>query len=182
MKTIANKTFFAVAGFALVLSTSLVGTLQADGDPESTPRKIAVTGNMDFSIVPPNLGPYLIPGSDGDLYLRHLPLVGKFTLSGKNIALEGKLHVDLNGELDITGTGVVWFPTTITATIAGVKTILFEGQGQANEVSLVATGKASLKGRGPYEGMKLELTFQELPPGDSNKFAYTGHLMPGPTE
>jgi hypothetical protein len=174
MKTIANKLFLAFAGFAVMLSPGFSDRLRADGAPQKT----AVTGYIDFSIVPPNLGPYTLPGTDGDLYVRHLPLVGKFTLAGKGITLDAKINVDFNAEFDVTGTGVAWFPVTITATVNGVKTIIFDGQGSANEVLLVSTGNVSLKGCGPYRGMKLEFSFEEIGPGDSNTYNYRGCLMP----
>jgi hypothetical protein len=152
-------------------------------DPSDGPHgKIAVTAYSDFSIVPANLGPYIIPGTDGDLYLTHAPLVGKFTLTGDGVSIDGKVHLSLSGEVDATGTGTVWFPATVTATIGGVKTILFEGRGSANEVNLVATGQISLAGRGPYKGMKLELTFAEIGPGDSNTFNHKGYLAPAPSK
>jgi hypothetical protein len=181
MKTIATHRLLNLTCIVIGLLTTAPATLQAAPD-DSARGKIAVTAHSDFAIVPPNLGPYLIQGNDGDLYLRHLPLVGKFTLSGKGVALEAKVHVDLSGEFDATGTGPVWFPVTVTATIDGVKTILFEGRGSAYEVHLVAVGEVSLTGRGPYKGTKLELTFEEIGPGDSNTFNYRGYLIPVPTK
>lgn len=180
MKSIAQYSLPVLAGLALTLTSGPANTLQAGGDSHRGPRKTAVTGYFDWTLVPPNLGPYIIPGTDGDLYLRHLPLAGKFTLAGRGVALEAKIHVDLNGELDVAGTGVVWAPVVLTGTIDGVKTILFEGQGSANEVNLVATGRMTLSGRGPYEGANLEFTFQEIGPGDSNTYTLNGELTPAP--
>jgi hypothetical protein len=180
MKSIAMNHLASLAGLTFSLLISVSGTLHADDQHNGARGKTAVSGNFDWTIVPPNLGPHIIPGTDGDLHLRHLPLVGKFTLNGKGVVLEAKIHVDLNGELDPTGTGVVWGPGTITATIDGVKTIVFEGQGTANEVNLVAVGKMSLSGRGPYEGSNLELTFEEIGPGDSNTYTFTGCLIAAP--
>jgi hypothetical protein len=176
MKTAATNCASLAAG--LVLTLLLGAASQVQG--QAVPKPNAVTAYGDFSIVPPNLGPYLLVGADGDLYLQGLPLVGRFTLNGKGISLEAKMHVNLSGELDATGTGVTWFPVTITTTIDGVKAIVFEGQGSANEVNLVAVGKISLTGRGPYEGSRLELTFEEIGPGDSNTFNFRGDLMPAP--
>ena len=179
MKNIATFRLLNLTALTFGLLTTAPAPLRAD--PCDGPRgKTEVTAYSDFSIVPANLGPYVIPGTDGDLYLHHVPLVGKFILTGKGVAIDGKVHVDLSGEMDASGTGAVWFPTTVTATIGGVKTILFEGRGSANEVNLVATGQISLTGRGPYEGMKLELTFREIGPGDSNTFHHKGYLMPAP--
>jgi hypothetical protein len=180
MKTTATRRAGLLAGLTLALLLNAYGTLRAEDQPQGVPRKTAVTAYGDFSIVPPNLGPNLIPGTDGDLYVQGLPLVGRFNLTGQGIALEAKMHVNYSAAFDVTGTGVGWFPVTITTTIEGVKTIVFEGQGSANEVNLVAVGKVSLAGRGPYEGSKLELTFEEIGPGDSNTYNFQGYLTPAP--
>jgi len=176
MKTTTTNRSTLLAGLTLTILLGAATPVHA----WSAPKHIAVTAYGDFSIVPPNLGPYLIPGSDGDLYVQGLPLVGRFALTGKGISLDAKMHVNLSGELDVAGTGVTWFSVTITTTIEGVKTIVFDGQGSADEVNLVATGKVSLTGRGPYEGSKLELTFEEIGPGDSNTFNFQGYLTPAP--
>ena len=176
MKTTTTNRASILAGLTLTLLLGAASPLHAQAAPKHT----AVTAYGDFSIVPPNLGPYLIAGTDGDLYVHGLPLVGRFTLTGKGISLDAKMHVSLSGELDVTGTGVTWFPVTITTTVEGAKTIVFEGQGSANEVNLVAVGKVSLAGRGPHEGSQLELTFEEIGPGDSNTFNFRGDLTPAP--
>lgn len=180
MKTITSLCLFLAAALTVGLLACAPATLCADDHHNGVREKTAVSGNFDWSIVPPNLGPSIIPGTDGDLYLRHLALVGRFTLNGKGVAIDAKIHVDLSGELDPSGTGVVWGPGTITATIDGVKTIIFEGQGTANEVHLVAVGKMSLTGRGLYEGTQLELAFEEIGPGDSNTYTFKGALTPAP--
>jgi hypothetical protein len=179
MKNIAIYRSLNIALLTTGLWTSAPAMLHADSG-EVRHGRISVTAYSDFSIVPPNLGPYIIPGTDGNLYISHAPLVGRFILGGNGVAIDGKVYIDLSGEVDATGTGAVWFPTTVTATIDGVKTILFEGRGSANEVNLVAIGQLSLTGRGPYEGMKVELTFEEIGPGDSNTFNHKGYLMPAP--
>jgi len=167
-------------GLALAL---MVGPAEAVGPAASShrvPQRTAVTGYFDWTIVPVNLAPYLIVGADGDLYVRHLPLVGPLTLTGRGISLEAKIQVDFNAEFDATGTGVGWAPVIVTGTVEGVKTILFEGQARVHEVNLNATGSITLEGRGPYAGAALDLAFQEIGPGDSNTYTCTGVLMPVP--
>src|SRR5262245_41927183 len=131
MKATPTKRFAILAGLSLALLAGLSGPVSADDDHDDNRKKIAVTAYSDFAIVPPNLG-LLIPGTDGDLYSHRLPLVGRFIMSGSGVSLDAKIHFDVSGELDATGTGVFWFPTTITTTIDGVKTIIFEGQGTVN--------------------------------------------------
>lgn len=179
MRLIANNQLATLVGLTLALATIVPGTLKADDKNDSKPQKDAVTGNFDWSIVPPNLTVYIIPGTDGDLYLRNMPLVGAFNLTGDKVSLQAKLSVQLSGELDATGTGVLWAPAVITATVEGVKTIIFEGQATADTVGLVSIGKATLSGRGPYEGKKLEFTFEEIGPGNSDTYTLKGQLTCG---
>lgn len=145
---------------------------------DSAAGGIVVTGRFDWSIVPANVPPFLHVGTDGELYPRDVPLVGTFTLTGSRIAIDGKISVLLSGELDATGTGVFWFPTTLTATIDGVKTIIFQGDGQADAVGLVTTGTFSLEGRGPYAGAILEFRFEETGPGNTDTYTFRGRLTP----
>ena len=179
MNTVVTKRILSLTAIGLAASI-VTSPLATDTPPTGVPRKTSVVGNFDFTIVPPNLGPYLISGTDGDLYLRHLPLAGAFTFTANGTLVNAKIHMDLNCELDVTGTGVVWTPITITSTINGFKTILFEGSATANEVNLVATGTLSLKGRGPYSGTEMILAVEEIGPGDSNTFRFTGTLSPAP--
>ncbi|HAB15020.1 MAG TPA: hypothetical protein PLX89_18120 [Verrucomicrobiota bacterium] len=179
MKNIVKHSL-PVLGGGLALALIIGPAAAVDGASHPVPQKTAVSGYLDWSIIPVNLGPYLIVGTDGDLYIRHLPLVGPFTLAGRGISLEAKIQVDFNAEFDATGTGVIWMPVTITDTIDGVKTIIFEGQARGHEVNLIASATVSLAGRGPYEGSKLEIIVEELGPGDSNTYTFTGELSPAP--
>lgn len=180
MKATINHRVAIISGLSLTLLLGATSSFHAEGHPNRGPQKTAVRGNFDFSIIPANLPPYLVPSTDGDLHLRHLPLAGRFTLAGRGVDLEAKLHMDLSGEFDSTGTGVAWAPVTLTTTIGGAKTIIFEGRAWANEVNLVAVGTLSLTGRGPYEGTTLELAVEEIGPGNSDTFRLTGYLTPGP--
>ena len=176
MKLIAKNQLATLVGLTLALASIVPGTLNADDKNDGKPKKDAVTGNFDWSIVPPNLTAYIIPGTDGDLYLRNMPLVGAFNLTGDKVSIQAKISVQLSGELDATATGVLWAPSVITATVEGVKTIIFEGQAKADTVGLVSTGKATLSGRGPYEGQQLEFTFEEIGPGNSDTYTLKGQL------
>ena len=186
MKTIATNRLAGLAGLTFILLIGAAATHQSEDHQDRARGKTAVTGRFDWSIVPPNLNPYIIPGSDGDLYLRNAPLVGTFALTGKGITLDPastKISVQLSGELDpVTFSGVLWAPAVLTATIDGVKTIIFEGTATADAVGLVSTGKATLSGRGQFEGMKLEFTFAEIGPGNSDTYTLTGHLSPAPRQ
>jgi hypothetical protein len=180
MKPTGNKRVLRLTALSLAAWICVSSASAVDGEATGVPRRTNVSGNFDWTIVPANLGPYLIPGTDGDLYLRHLPLVGPFNFTANGTTVNAKIHVDLSGELDVTGTGVVWTPVTITSTVNGIKTMLFEGTAQGNEVALVATGTVSLQGRGPYSGSEMNFSFQEIGPGDSNTYTFTGTLSPSP--
>ncbi len=173
-----------LTGITMALLITASGALHAGGNAGRVPMKAAVTGKFDWSIVPPNLGPYIIAGTDGDLYLRNLPLVGTLALTGTGVSLDPastKISVQLSGELDpVTFSGPLWGPVVLTATIDGAKTIIFEGSSTADTVGLVSTGKASLIGRGPFEGSKLEFTFEEIGPGNSDTYTFKGFLSPAP--
>jgi hypothetical protein len=179
MKLIAKNQLATLVGLTLAMASIVPGTLNADDKNDGKPKKNAVTGTFDWSIVPPNLAPFTIIGADGDLYLRNMPLVGAFNLTGDKVSIQAKISVQLNGELDATATGVLWSPAVITATVEGVKTIIFEGQATADTVNLVSVGKATLIGRGPYEGSQLEFTFEENGPGNSDTYTLKGQLSRG---
>jgi len=153
--------------------------LSAADAPIGSPVGIAVTGNSDWSIVPANLTPqFVFDGIDGDLYVRHLPLVGRITLAGRSVSIQGRISADFNGDLDATYSGPLWAPVTITATADGSKAVIFEGNAIGSTVGLVSTGTIKLSGRGPYEGAKLQLEFTEIGPGNTDTYTLKGTLIP----
>ena len=163
-------------GLALLVGLSVI--VSASDPPDRGSAKIPVTGKSDWSIVPAALtSPFVFAGTDGDFYVRHLPLVGKISLTGRDLAIEGRISADFNAELDPTFSGPLWAPVTITGTIDGSKTILFEGNATGTTVGLVSTGVIKLEGRGPYEGAKLELEFTEIGPGNTDTYNLKGVLI-----
>jgi hypothetical protein len=168
-------------GLGLALLVGLSGIASAVDTPDRSPGRIAVTGASDWSIVPAALAPpFVVVGTDGEFYVRHLPLVGKLSLAGRDVSIEGKISADFNAELDSTFSGPVWAPVTITGTINGSKTLLFEGNATGTTVGLVSVGTIKLDGRGPYEGSKLEFEFTENGPGNTDTYTLKGALIPGP--
>ena len=116
----------SVALGCAALLVGLSGICSADDSPDRAPGRVAVTGNSDWSIVPAALTPqFVFIGTDGDFYIRHLPLVGNISLTGRSVSIEGKISADFNAELDPTFSGPVWAPVTITGRINGTKTLLF---------------------------------------------------------
>jgi hypothetical protein len=170
--------------FGLGIGLALVVTLTvfvAPGDtPGGNPGGIAVTGNSDWSIVPAAIAPpFVFNGTDGEIYIRHLPLVGRITLAGRAISIQGKISADFNADLDGTYTGPLWSPVTITANDGGSKTVIFEGSALGNTVGLVSTATIKLNGRGPYAGARLELELTEIGPGNTDTYTLKGSLING---
>ena len=182
IKTLAQSvTRFAALkkfGVSLALLVGLSVTISAQDGANRAPPGIAVTGNFGWSIVPAVLTPpFVFIGTDGDFYVRHLPLVGKLSLAGRDVSIKGKISADFNGELDATFSGPVWAQVTITGTINGSKTLLFEGNATGTTVGLLSAGTIKLDGRGPFEGDRLELQFTEIGPGNTDTYDLKGTLI-----
>ena len=179
MKVISKIQLSVGVGLILALLVSLPGLLSANDN--HVPRKVAVNGVGGWNVVPPNFTPqFLFAGTDGDTHIRHLPLVGDLSLTGDGVTLNGKLTVDLNGELDSTFSGPLWGEMTMTTKVDGVKTLIFAGHATADTVGLVSIGKMKLHGLGPYEGAALDLTFEEIGPGNTDTYNFKGVLIQGP--
>src|SRR5262249_5636592 len=123
--------------------------------------------------------PFIFNGTDRNLYVRHLPLVGRIALAGRAVAIQGKISADFNGDLDETYSGPLWAPVTITATVNGSKAVIFEGNALGTTVGLVSRGIINLSGRGPYEGARLEIKFTENGPANTDTYTLKGNLIPG---
>ena len=181
MKTITSFRLVHVAALTFGLLTCGAMNVQADNQNHGARGKTAVTGGFAWTIVPSNLTPqFVFVGTDSELHIRHLPLVGPIQIVGNGINIEGKATADMNGELDATLTGVIWGEATITAKVNGVKTIIFEGRFHADTVGLISNGKVTLRGRGPYEGRTLEFDFEELGPEHTDNYTLKGALAPAP--
>ena len=109
--------------------------------------------------------------------MRHMPLVGALRLTGNRVLIDSKISADFNSELDSTFSGPLWGEVTMTAVIGGVNTLIFKGQAEGNTVALVSVGKMKLIGRGPYEGATLNLTFDEIGPGNTDVYNWKGRLL-----
>jgi hypothetical protein len=149
-------------GLSLALLVGLSVVVSAEDTPSQGPNKISLTGTSDWSIVQAAFTPqFLFGGSDGGIYVRHMPLVGRITLSGGAASIHGKISADFNAELDGTFSGPVWASVTITATNNGSRTVIFEGPASGDTVGLVSNGTMKLEGRGPFQGQRLDLAFSE---------------------
>jgi hypothetical protein len=164
------------AGLALLVALPV--TICSGDTSDRSSDRVAITGTSDWSIVPAAIvPPYVFNGTDGDFYIRHLPLVGRISLSGRGVSIEGKISADFNAELDATFSGPLWAPVVITGTINGSKTVLFDGNATGNTVGLVSVGVIKLDGRGPFEGARLVLEFTEIGPGNTDTYNLRGVLV-----
>src|SRR5262245_31423034 len=89
----------ALRKFGLGVGLALLVTLPvfvSPGDtPADSPRAVALTGNSDWTIVPADIKPpFIFNGTDRNLYVRHLPLVGRIALAGRAVAIQGKISAD----------------------------------------------------------------------------------------
>ncbi len=164
-------------GLALLVGLSvIVSGVYGEDDRQS--GRITLTGNSDWSIVPADLTTqFVFNGTDGAFYVRHLPLVGRLSFAGLGVSIDGRINADFNSELDSTFSGPFWAPVTITATINGRNTVIFEGNASGDTVGLVSAGVMKLEGRGSFEGDKLELGFTEIGPGNSDTYNLKGVLI-----
>ena len=123
-------------GLALMVGLSVIFSgVSGESALDRRSGRLAVTGNSDWSIVPANLTPqFVFNGTDGNFYVRHLPLVGRLTLAGLGVSIEGRINADFNSELNPTFSGPFWAPVTMTATIDGRNTTIFEGNASGHTV------------------------------------------------
>jgi len=177
----ALKRFGFGVGLALLVTLPVFVSPGDTGDGNQGDQgRVAVTGNSDWSIVPAAIAPpFVFNGTDGDIYIRHLPLVGRITLTGRATSIQGKISADFNGDLDGTYSGPLWAPVTITATVNGSKTVIFDGNALGSTVGLVSTATIKLSGRGPYAGTRLELELKEIGPGNTDTYTLKGTLISG---
>jgi hypothetical protein len=147
-KSVTRRAALKKFGLGLALLVGFSVALSAQDATNHTPPGITVTGKSDWTIVPANVvPPFVFVGTDGDFYIRHLPLVGQITLAGRNVSIVGKISADFNAELDATFSGPLWAQVTITGTINGSKTLLFEGNATGNTVGLVSVATIKLEGQ-----------------------------------
>lgn len=175
MKTTAKKT---LASVSLALLVSLPGLVSANENHGLGPRMAELTGVGGWDIVLPNFIPqFLFAGTDGQTHVRHMPLVGALRLIGNRVVIDSKISADFNSELDATFSGPLWGEVTMTAVIGGINTLIFEGRATGTTAALVSVGKIKLIGRGPYEGATLDLTFEEIGPGNTDIYNWKGRLL-----
>lgn len=159
-QSISRRVALTAFSLSVALLVGLSFVVSAQDAP--SPNKTSLSGTSDWSIVSASFAPqFIFNGTDGLIYARHMPLVGRISLTGGDVSIQGRISADFNAELDGTFSGPVWASVTITATNNGTRTIIFEGPASGNTVGLVSNGTMKLEGRGPFEGQRMELAFSE---------------------
>ena len=171
----SSKHYLAItAGLVLALLVNIPSTLQAGEKSDCGTAVVPVAGQLDFSIIPPAFTPdYVTTDEEGNSQVRKMPLAGAFSVSGKDITVEGTVTAEYNADLDPSFTGPIYGKTAIVGTVKGRQATLFKGRFFGHTAGLVSSGMVILEGRGPYAGMTLFLSFQH---GDPNT---TVHLLSG---
>ena len=123
----------------------------AEDGANHNPVRIALTGSPIGPSSRPPSRHHLSSSAPMGISTSGIASGGKISSSGGGVSIEGKFSADFNAELDATFTGPLWAPVTITGTVNGSKTLLFEGNATGNTVGLVSAGVIKLEGRGPYQ-------------------------------
>jgi hypothetical protein len=177
MKATAKKHLTILAGLSLALLVSLPGTVFADGKPDRHPNVTAVTGQSDWSIVPPAIpSEYVTFHEDGSAAIKRMPLAGNFSLAGDGTTLDATIKGILSADLDPTLSGPIYGPLVVTKKIKGREIVIFEGRFFGRVNGLLASGQIILHGRGHLAGTMIVVSFLETG-ANTETFVLTGHLF-----
>ena len=151
--------------------------MRARVTPKKTPDVIAVSGQSDWWILPPEIpSEYVTFLPDGGLTIQNMPLIGNFSLAGEGTAIVGVMSGVLDANLDPTLSGPITGPLVITVTENGKSHIAFEGEFFGRVNGLLASVQMILNGRGHYAGMTIALSVLETGP-NTELFDMTGYLI-----
>lgn len=177
MNAIGLKRFTTL--FALSLSLLINGSVAsvANERPDCPPNVVAVTGQSDWSILPPAIpSEYVTFHEDGRVTMRSMPLTGLFSLLGNGVNLGGTAHGILNADLDPTLSGPIYGPISVTRKVKGKDKVIFKGSFFGRVNSLLASGQILLEGKGEYAGVTIVVAFLETG-ANTETFVLNGHLL-----
>ena len=152
---------------ACVLSVLIIGLMFSL--PASVVARATITivkGHADLS--DGDIGGEVQPDAAGNLHFHHFSQRGNFSLKslqGDDIVIDGKQTVVLNGKLDQSFTGPFAGTYTVSTSLEGHDTVLWEGRVHGQVVQGNFTGRIIAYGSGPFAGMLLQLDILE---DDSN--------------
>jgi hypothetical protein len=137
----------------------------------------AVTGQLDWSIVPPAIpSEYATFHDDGSMTIQRMPLVRNFDLTGDGITIDTIVKGTLYADLDPTLSGPLYGPLVVTKKIKGREIVIFEGRFFGRAIVLHTIGQIILHGRGQFAGVTIAVAFDEIG-ANSEIFTLTGHLF-----
>ena len=177
MKAFNRKHFTILVTLSLMLVVSGPVTVFADGHTDRHPTVAAVSGQSDWSIVPPAIpSKYVTFFQDGSARIRKMPLKGNFSLTGGGSMIEGTASGVLDADFDPTLSGPIYGPFMVTQQKNGKDKVIFTGSffGRAN--GLLASGQIVLRGRGEFAGQTIVVSFLETG-ANTEVFVLTGHLF-----
>lgn len=177
MKTTPKKHSIILAGLALALVVSLPCTIIAHDKSDRHPDVTAVSGQSDWSILPPAIpSEYVTFHEDGSVTIQRMPLVGNFDLTGEGITIDATIKGILNADLDPTFSGPIYGPLVVTRKINGREIVIFEGRFFGRAAGGLSSGQILLQGRGHFAGVTIAVSFLETG-ANTETFVLTGHLF-----
>jgi hypothetical protein len=173
MKTPKHLPLLAALSLAWLALTPV--EILAQKGPCRNSKDIAVTGQSDWSIVPPAIpSEYVTFHDDGTVTIERLPLAGVFSITGDGTGLEATIKGVLSADLDPTLTGPIYGPLLLTQTVKGREVVIFEGRFFGRVDNLLASGLILFHGRGHYTGVTIAVSFLETG-NNTETFILNGH-------
>ena len=177
MKATLTNRLTIVAALILGLLASRPATVFADGQSNRRPTVNVVTGQCDWSIVPPAIpSKYITFYQDGSAAIRKMPLKGNFSLVGSGVMIEGTASGVLDSDLDPTLSGPIYGPMVIAQQKNGKEKVIFSGSFFGRVNGLLASGQIVLRGRGEFSGQTIVVSFLETG-ANTEVFTLVGHLF-----
>jgi hypothetical protein len=166
-----------VLRFATILLLTATTALTRQTRAEQEPTTIPITGQSDWSIIPPQIpSEYVTFHPDGGLTIKDMPLKGNFHLNGDGIDLDAFAWGVLNAEIDANLNGPIHGPFTVTQVIKGKEKIIFQGVFFGSVTELRASGQIVLQGRGHCAGLSIAVSFLETD-NNTEVFTLTGEMF-----
>lgn len=174
MKATSKNHLTILSGLVLSLLLAFPGTVFAK---DKHPNVTAVTGQSDWSIVPPAIpSEYVTFHEDGSATIDRMPLAGNFALTGDGVNIIAIIKGTLNADLDPTLSGPIYGPLVVTRESDGKEKVIFTGSFFGRVNGLLASGQIILRGRGEFAGQTIVVSFLETG-ANTEVFVLTGHLF-----
>jgi len=175
MKAQKRLNHLTLLGLALLVGLPLA--VFAHGKVKRNPTVIAVTGQSDWSIIPPVIpSEYVTFHEDGGATIKNMPLAGNLLLTGDGTSIRAVAKGILDADLDPTLSGPIYGPLVVTKEVRGREVVIFEGRFFGRVNGLLASGQILLHGRGLNAGVTIAVSFLETG-ANTEVFDLTGHMF-----